>query len=282
MLREEANVISPLADTQIKNNGFKDKLWRGILNLSSKIMPYQAPQPTKVMFNTDTAVQDAKLNAEIRAKGGTGTISTPKVNPMATPLATKVIPQFATPKPIQQPTVQPSQQPTVQPLKQIQNPTIEPSIQPTQQPSVSPTVQYGKAPQGSNIKGQPWAFDWTGVTAKQPDVVPAITQAAQKYSLDPSLLFDIAASESSLNPNSDPWNETGNELYKKAGYPKGLFQFIDTTWQQIMRELGRDPGTSQFDPYANAEAAAYSIAKGRISWWNASKDKWGQYHPEGV
>jgi soluble lytic murein transglycosylase-like protein len=185
-------------------------------------------------------------------------IPNPFGQPVITPLADQ---QPAVRKPphfdIQWPSAQPSTAPSQVPSQQ---PSVRPAQSPPQQvPAATPASQYGRRPN----------FDWTGATKANANSVTAINQAAAKYGVPASLLFDIAASESSLSPTPPPNPES------TAG---GMFQFLDTSWKQVMRELGFPASTPKTDPVANAEAAAYTISKKRLSWWDASKDKWGQYY----
>ena len=99
----------------------------------------------------------------------------------------------------------------------------------------------------------------------------AIHEAAREFGVDPGLMEDIAYFESGLNP------EAKNPRSSAAG----LFQFIDASWKQVMRELGLSEATSKLDPIANARAAAWALSKGRLSWWNESKPGWQQFLPEG-
>lgn len=115
-----------------------------------------------------------------------------------------------------------------------------------------------------------------------PNVEDAIFKAATKYDVPASLLYDIAFSESSLDPRKR--NISGEGL--KAGTPKGLFQFTPGTWDTVLN-YSRDPASSLhgvlptedvFDPYTNALAAAYLIKFGQLGKWDASEWNWGEHY----
>lgn len=111
----------------------------------------------------------------------------------------------------------------------------------------------------------------------------AIQQAASKFGIPASLLYDIALQESSFEPSHV--NDTPDG--KAAGNPTGLYQFTDSTWKELtdpnsgtygqsLRPLLQ--GTDRTNPYNNAMAAAYLIANGQLGRWNASQPVWGQYY----
>ena len=132
-------------------------------------------------------------------------------------------------------------------------------------PSMAP--QASPLPSSSPIARNPMIDRFN----PQPNVIDAITQAAQKFGLPPQLLFDIAISESSLSPTppSNPMSTAG-----------GLFQFLDSSWKQVMREMGLSENTPKTDPVANAMAAAHAISRQRLGWWDESKNKWGQFYSQ--
>lgn len=120
------------------------------------------------------------------------------------------------------------------------------------------------------------AFSKFNVT---PQVQDAISQAANKYQVPPELLYDIALQESSYDPTKTNPNAP-------AGLnPLGLFQFTDSTWQNILNQYNNKPGmtlslsnTDRLDPYTNAAAAAYLIKHGQLGKWDASEGVWGNYY----
>lgn len=118
------------------------------------------------------------------------------------------------------------------------------------------------------------AFSKFSVT---PQVQDAISQAANKYQVPPELLYDIALQESSFDPSKT--NPDARDIN-----PQGLFQFTDSTWNQILNQYNNKPGmtlslpsTDRFDPYSNAAAAAYLIKNGQLGKWDASEGVWGEY-----
>ena len=70
------------------------------------------------------------------------------------------------------------------------------------------------------------------------DVKAIITDAANRYGVDPDTAIRIARIESELNPRAQNENSS-------AG---GLFQFIDSTWKTYGQ------GKNKYDPYASADA----------------------------
>lgn len=72
------------------------------------------------------------------------------------------------------------------------------------------------------------------------DIKAIITDAANRYGVDPETAIRMARIESGLNPRAqNPSSSAG-----------GLFQFIDDTWK------GYGQGRNKYDPYANADAGA--------------------------
>jgi hypothetical protein len=104
----------------------------------------------------------------------------------------------------------------------------------------------------------------------------AIRNAAKEFNVPSELLFDISFAESTLDTTKQNNKST-------AG---GLFQFLDASWKQAMRELGLPEDTPKTDEVASARAAAMVISKGRLSWWDASKkdpennQRWGDYYTD--
>jgi len=100
-----------------------------------------------------------------------------------------------------------------------------------------------------------------------------IRDAAKEFGVPSELLFDIAFAESSFDTTSENDNSTA----------AGLFQFLDASWKQAMRELGLPEDTPKTDEEASARAAAMVISKGRLSWWDDSKkkgQKWGSFYTD--
>lgn len=90
-------------------------------------------------------------------------------------------------------------------------------------------------------------------TPDKQDVFKILDVVSERTGVDPNILKAFAGIESSFNPNA------------KAGTSsaKGLFQFIDSTWTSMLKKYGSKydiaPGTSPFDPMANALMGAEYI-----------------------
>lgn len=73
---------------------------------------------------------------------------------------------------------------------------------------------------------------------------PLIQAAAKMVGFDPVIAGNVAAVESNLDPNAS------------SGIANGLFQFIDGTWQSMLKKYGPiygiSPNASPMDPRANA------------------------------
>jgi uncharacterized protein YraI len=83
------------------------------------------------------------------------------------------------------------------------------------------------------------------------DVTQIITDAALRYGQDPEDMLRVATCESGLDPNS-----VGSGMYH------GLFQFVPSTF------AGTPYGDQNiYDPYANANAAAWMWSQGRRGEW---------------
>jgi uncharacterized protein YraI len=83
-------------------------------------------------------------------------------------------------------------------------------------------------------------------------IVDIITAAANRYGQSPSAMIAVARCESNLNPNAV--NPRSNA--------SGLFQFLPGTWRTTPYA-----SSSIFDPYANANAAAWMWSVGRRGEW---------------
>lgn len=79
-----------------------------------------------------------------------------------------------------------------------------------------------------------------------------IVAAAKMVGVDPGVMATMAAIESGFDSKAVPKNKRG----KTMSSAKGLYQFIDKTWNDMMSRYGDKygiaKGTSQFDPRANA------------------------------
>ncbi|UIL29745.1 lytic transglycosylase domain-containing protein [Rhizobium leguminosarum] len=70
------------------------------------------------------------------------------------------------------------------------------------------------------------------------DIRSIITDAANRYGINPQDALEMAQIESGLNPQAQ----------NKSSTAGGLFQFLDSTWAKYGK------GASKYDPYANADA----------------------------
>jgi uncharacterized protein YraI len=84
------------------------------------------------------------------------------------------------------------------------------------------------------------------------DVVSIIYAAAAAYGQDGNALLAVAQCESGLNPGA----------YNASSAASGLFQFLPGTWATTPYAA-----SSIFDPYANANAAAWMWSVGRRGEW---------------
>ncbi len=83
-------------------------------------------------------------------------------------------------------------------------------------------------------------------------IVDIITAAANRYGQSPSAMLAVARCESNLNPNA----------INRSSNASGLFQFLPGTWKTTPYA-----SSSIFDPYANANAAAWMWSVGRRGEW---------------
>ena len=154
--------------------------------------------------------------------------------------------------------------------------TVVPTSIPTSTPIPTPipTSTPTPTPIQSNLARNPAISNFN----IQPEVIDAITQAAQKYGLPPKILFDIALQESSFDPR---------KVNPETGVHHGLFQFDPPTWQTAQNyanmpssSLTLPENPNRFDPFINALVAAYFISHGQLGRWDASKDVWGPFYSE--
>jgi hypothetical protein len=92
-----------------------------------------------------------------------------------------------------------------------------------------------------------------------------VDEMATKYNVDGKVMRRIIKAESGGNPNAKNKNSTAS----------GCSQFIKSTWEGTLRQMGREY-ISPFDPRTNVEAMAFKISRGGIGAWNASKSKWSK------
>lgn len=138
-----------------------------------------------------------------------------------------------------------------------------------------------------NTSEDPKAIDGKGRNSSKnraeptDDVAKAIKQASKEFGVKASLLFDVADAESDFVPHMV--NNTPEGI--SAGHPTGLFQFTDSTWEDILAYNNNPksslykklPNTDRANPLTNALAGAYLIKMGQLGKWDASEHDWGSY-----
>jgi hypothetical protein len=86
-----------------------------------------------------------------------------------------------------------------------------------------------------------------------------ILAASKKVGVEPGIMMAVAKQESSFNPNAIPIDKkTG----RKLSSAKGLYQFIDSTWSDMVRKYGSkypELHKGPLDPLASAIAGALFI-----------------------
>lgn len=92
-----------------------------------------------------------------------------------------------------------------------------------------------------------------------------VDEMASKYKVDGEVMRRIIKAESGGNPNAKNKNSTAS----------GCSQFIKSTWEGTLRQMGREY-VSPFDARTNVEAMAFKISRGGIRAWDASKSKWSK------
>lgn len=83
-------------------------------------------------------------------------------------------------------------------------------------------------------------------------IIEIITEAANRYGQSPAAMIAIARCESNLDPNA----------VNRSSNASGLFQFLPGTWRTTPYA-----SYSIFDPWANANAAAWMWSVGRRGEW---------------
>jgi soluble lytic murein transglycosylase-like protein len=143
--------------------------------------------------------------------------------------------------------------------------------------TVTPTATPTPTPARPNSRGR---IQQTNLMRVMEQVDSAIATASQKYGIPSELLYDIAFSESSLDPTKT--NQQGSSA-------TGLYQFTSPTWDTVMKYQGMPgsslklPNNDRLDPLTSALAAAYLIKFGQLGRWDESKWNWGQnYKPQEI
>jgi len=108
----------------------------------------------------------------------------------------------------------------------------------------------------------------TSIPTKRPTPVPTpipvspaeinalIDRFSSQYSVDPNFLRHIAICESGFNPNA------------VNGFYVGLYQFGQTTWENIRKEIGEDININlRYSAEESAQTAAYALSKGKRGIW---------------
>jgi soluble lytic murein transglycosylase-like protein len=93
-------------------------------------------------------------------------------------------------------------------------------------------------------------------------------EAANKYGINPYLLYAIAKTESSLNPNAFNRNKNGS-------YDIGLMQ-INSIWLPTLRKYGLTE-RHLYDPCTSIQVGAWILAQNMQRWGN-SWDAVGAYN----
>jgi hypothetical protein len=111
-------------------------------------------------------------------------------------------------------------------------------------------IDLGTIPSVSYTPGQPVAVE----TVKQ-----IIVNAANIVGVDPGIMLAMGKQESTFDPNAIPINKKTGKVMSSA---KGLYQFIDSTWQEMVKKYAKDYpqlNNGPFDPLANALAGALYV-----------------------
>lgn len=116
------------------------------------------------------------------------------------------------------------------------------AIKPTGQPWSNSDTSSG-SPIG-RVEAKPGSY--LSVKTENDDIPSIIREAAKVAGISPLLALTVAQMESSLNPNARP----------AKGSAKGLFQFIDSTWEEMLRRHGNKYGIPDGTPPTDPVAAS--------------------------
>ena len=86
-----------------------------------------------------------------------------------------------------------------------------------------------------------------------------------KYDVDPALVSRIVWCESR-------WDYLAENPDSTA---KGLFQFIDGTWQETLKRMN-EPYDHQLNKKLNLEAGIFLISQGELRHWESSRNCWNK------
>ena len=118
----------------------------------------------------------------------------------------------------------------------------------------------------------PAPLNLTGATVPlRPSLPPSAAKIIHKwadyYGVDKDLAVRIAHAESGLNC----------KVQNKRSSAGGLFQFINSTFLNTQKRLGKRPDISRkFDCDENAELGIYLLSKGELQHWKASRSVWSR------
>lgn len=101
-----------------------------------------------------------------------------------------------------------------------------------------------------------------------------VRDAAHEMGVDPELMVRVQRCE---NNSGDP------TLKNRSSSARGIFQFLDTTWERArfrLYERGIDSAPYEVwdvsNPVAASRVAANMVAEGGLSAWNASRHCWSR------
>lgn len=109
-----------------------------------------------------------------------------------------------------------------------------------------------RRPTGGGVTGNFTMLDKKKLPMPDKTLQDVITDAAKKVGVDQGLMLAMARQESSFNPKAEASTSSA----------KGLYQFIDSTWGDMLRKYGGqypELGAGPMDPVASATAGALFI-----------------------
>ncbi len=122
----------------------------------------------------------------------------------------------------------------------IPTPTVTLTPSPTRIPTTVPTATFTPSPTQSPASVHEEYFD----------------RYSNQYSVDKELLKRIAQCESGMRPDA------------QNGPYGGMFQYTESTWQQVRTRMGGDSNPAlRFDKEKSIETAAYQISQDGTTAW---------------